>query len=280
MRAPASRAGCGRRLILTHAQADVAQLQVRKVQAAAGLTSARAAFAASMASDQLQVDAAEPQPNDAPAPALQEMLRQAAAHNPAIAAALARRRALTANVAAVTRELLPNLSASAGISGRAGGAQPSSAGSTVPTGDGWLPDVPNWHVGLILQWNIFDATVLARRDAAKARAEAATADLEATHFNIDLATERAWLTLDAALEALPGLQATLDAASANNAQADARFRAGLGNIIELADSEALLTNAQLELAVGQFTVARARSELGRVVGQTAFPLVTQNRKGH
>ncbi|HWE29010.1 MAG TPA: TolC family protein, partial [Polyangia bacterium] len=151
--------------------------------------------------------------------------------------------------------------------------------STVPTGDGWLPDVPNWHVGLILQWNIFDATVLARRDAAKARAEAAKADLEVTHFGVNLATERAWLGLSAALDALPGLRATVDAATANNAQADARFRAGLGNIIELADSEALLTNAQLELAVGQFTVARARSELGRVIGQAAFSLVTQQGKG-
>jgi outer membrane protein len=264
---------------LTRAQADVAQLEVRRIQTASGLEAARAGFAASMASDSLQVDAQELAPDASIGPALQEAFRQAIAHNPAVAAALARLRAQAANVSATTRELLPNLSASAGLSGRAGGAAPSTAGVAAATGDGWLPDIPNWHVGLILQWNIFDATVLARRDAAKAREDVARADLENTSMMVNLGTERAWLTLDAALKALPGLQATVDAAIANNAQADARFRAGLGNIIELADSESLLTNAQLEFAVGQFSVARARSELGRVLGQSVLPLVTKTGKG-
>jgi outer membrane protein TolC len=70
-----------------------------------------------------------------------------------------------------------------------------------------------------------------------------------------------------ALKAVPGLQVAVDAARANQAQAEARFKAGLGNIVELADAEALLTNAQLQLAVGQFTVARARATLGRVMAQ-------------
>ena len=68
---------------------------------------------------------------------------------------------------AIGRELLPNLFLSATISSRAGGAPPSSG--DVPFGQGWLPDVINWHAGIVLQWNLFDATVLARRDASRAR---------------------------------------------------------------------------------------------------------------
>ncbi|MCU1278683.1 MAG: outer rane efflux protein [bacterium] len=251
---------------LTRAQAGVSALEVRLIQARSGVQASRAALAAAMGSDQLEVDAEETPADLSAAPAFADALRTAAKHNPAILAALAKLDAQHAAVSAVTRELLPNVFASASLTGRAGGAAPSS-GDT-PYGGGWLPDVANWHVGLILQWNLFDATVLARRSAAKAHEDAARAELELARMSVGLAAERAYLDLDAALATLPGLHAAVDAARANEAQADARFKAGLGTIIELADAEALLTNSQLELAVGQFTVARARAALGRVMAQS------------
>jgi outer membrane protein TolC len=235
------------------------------IQGQAGLEAARAGLAAAMGSDALEVDALPAAVDSTPGPAFAEAVQAALKQNPAMMAALAKVQAQHSAVSAVTRELLPNLAASAALTGRAGGWAPSS-GDT-PYGAGWLPDVANWHVGLILQWNLFDGTVLARRAAAKAREEAARADLDLTRMNIGLQTERASLDLDAALRTLPGLQAAVDAAKANQAQADARFKAGLGNIVELADAESLLTNAQLQLAVGQFAVARARVVLGRVMGQ-------------
>lgn len=251
---------------LTRAQADVSALQVRLIQAQTGLEAGRAALAAAMGSDQLEVDAADTPADLTAAPAFANVMRTAAQRNPAILAALSKLDAQHAAVSAVTRELLPNIVASASLTGRAGGAAPTS-GDT-PYGGGWLPDVANWHVGLILQWNLFDATVLARRAAAKAHEDAARADLDLTRMTVGLAAERAYLDLDAALRVLPGLQAAVDAARANQAQADARFKAGLGTIVELADAEALLTNSMLELAVGQFSVARARSALGRVMAQS------------
>ncbi|MGZ3427218.1 MAG: TolC family protein [Polyangia bacterium] len=251
---------------LTRAQADVSALQVRLIQAETGLEAARAALAAAMGSDQLEVDAAETPPDLSSAPAFADAMRTAAQRNPAVLAALAKLDAQHAAVSAVTRELLPNIVASASLTGRAGGGAPTS-GDT-PYGGGWLPDVANWHLGLILQWNLFDATVLARRAAANAHEDAARADLDLARMTIGLAAERAYLDLDAALRTLPGLQAAVDAARANQAQAEARFKAGLGTIVELADAEALLTNSQLEFAVGQFTIARARAALGRVMAQT------------
>jgi outer membrane protein TolC len=251
---------------LTRAQADVSALQVRLIRADSGLEAARAALAAAMGSDQLEVDAADTPPDLSSEPAFADAMRTAAQRNPAIMAALAHLDAQHAAVSAVTHELLPNLVASASLTGRAGGAAPTS-GDT-PYGGGWLPDVANWHIGLILQWNLFDATVLARRAAAKAHEDAARADLDLARMAVGLAAERAYLDLDAALRTLPGLQAAVDAARANQAQADARFKAGLGTIVELADAEALLTNSQLESAVGQFTVARARAALGRVMAQS------------
>ena len=259
------RAGMRPPIDLTRAQADVAILGVRLIQAQSGLESARAALAAAMGSDQLQIDAAATPPDLSGAPAFADAMRTAAQRNPEIVAAMARLDSQRAAVSAVTRELLPNVFASGTLSGRAGGALPTS-GDT-PYGGGWLPDVENWDIGLVLQWNLFDATVLARRSAAQAREVAARANLELARMNIGLGAERGYLDLDAALRALPGLQTFVDAARANQAQADARFRAGLGTIIELADAESLLTNAELGLAVGHFTVARARAVLGRVMSQ-------------
>ncbi|HZS37498.1 MAG TPA: TolC family protein, partial [Polyangia bacterium] len=250
--AAGTRTGMRPPIDLTRAQADVAQLEVRRIRAQSGLESARAAFAASMGSTSLEVDAQPMSPDDTPSPALDEALREAARLNPAIARALAEVEAQHRQTQAIGRELLPNLFLSAGLSGRAGGAQPSGGAAAVPFGDGWLPDVANWHLGVIIQWNLFDATVLARRSASKAREQAAQANLDEARMAVTLGAERAYLELDAALKALPGLQLAVDAARANQAQADARFRAGLGTIVELADSEALLTGAELELAIGRF----------------------------
>lgn len=261
-----TRSGMRPPIDLTRAQADVAQLQVRLIRAQTGLTISRAALAAAMGSESPEVDAAETAADLSPSVAFADALRLAVERNPAIIAALAKLDAQHSAVSAVTRELLPNLFASAALTGRAGGALPTS-GDT-PYGGGWLPDVVNWHVGLVLSWNLFDGMILARRSAAKAREDAARADLDLARMSVGLATQRAYLDLDAALKTLPGLQVAVDAARANQAQADARFKAGLGTIVELADAEALLTNSQLELAVGQFTVARARAALGRVIGES------------
>ena len=77
------------------------------------------------------------------------------------------------------------------------------------------------------------------------------------------AIEQGYVSLDVARMAVPGLQRAVEAAAkANHAQADARFRAGLGNGVELADAEALRTDAEIQLALGLFEVARTRAAFG------------------
>jgi outer membrane protein len=80
------------------------------------------------------------------------------------------------------------------------------------------------------------------------------------------------LELTTALRSLPGLTESVEAARANQTQAETRWRAGLGNVVELADAESLLTNAELEAAIGHFAVARARASLGRVMADDPVSL--------
>ena len=79
--------------------------------------------------------------------------------------------------------------------------------------------------------------------------------------------QRAYVAVEVARDALPGLERAQVAARANYAQADARFKAGLGTRVELADAEALRTDAEIQLALGQFELARARAAFGRAIAE-------------
>jgi outer membrane protein TolC len=250
----------------TRAQAELAQSDVQRTRAEASLTAARAALAAVIGSPDLQIDAVELQPGDRAFPGLDEALRIAEAHSPEILAALARLHADESMTRAISRELLPNLYLSGTIWGSAGGA--AAGNGETPYGGGWLPSVGNYGLALVLEWRLLDPTTLARRSASHAREQVAAAPVEVARREIILQVQRAYLDLIAAQKTLPGLVLAVSASRANLDQAEARFRAGLGNIVELTEAEALLVNAQLEQAVGQFNVARAAARLARALGSS------------
>jgi outer membrane protein TolC len=70
-----------------------------------------------------------------------------------------------------------------------------------------------------------------------------------------------------ARSALVAFENAVTAARANYDQADARFRAGVGTAVELADAEAVRADAEISLAMGQFDVARARAAFGRAIAE-------------
>ena len=112
-----------------------------------------------------------------------------------------------------------------------------------------------------------DRTVDVRAETSR-RAETVRGDeLDAERERLRGLATQAYVDLDVAQSALPALQRALDAATANQAQADARFANGLATAVELADAEALLTDAQIQLAIGRFQLARARARLARVAAE-------------
>lgn len=253
----------------TRAQADLAQAEVQRTRAEAGLTTAQAGLAAAVGSSELVLDAAELLPTERPFPGLEEALRLADEYSPEVVAALARLRASSAETSALTRELLPNVYFSGSLWGNAGGAPVNNV--EPPVGGGWLPSVGNYSLSLVLQWNLLDPVMLARRSASRSREHVEQAAINVTRREIVLTVQRSYLDLRAAQKTLPGLMARVVASKANLDQAEARFRAGLGNIVELTDAEALLVTSELELAVGQFIVARAAAQLARSLGTAQKP---------
>jgi outer membrane protein TolC len=251
---------------LTRAEADLTRFEVGRVKARGGLTNAQSVFAAAVGVPDATLDVADAPPAPAELPSLDDAVGRALARDPHILEALARIAAEEARTRAIGAENRPDISLSATLSGRAGGAPPSS-----PTGaaslDGWVPEVPNWDVGLVFTWPLFDASVNARVAASRAREELRRDELALVR-HVDLAAiQQAYVAVEVARAALPALLRSVDAARANETQADARFRGGLGTSVELADAEALRADSEIQLAIGQFEIARARAAFGRAIAE-------------
>jgi outer membrane protein TolC len=250
---------------LTRAEADLVRFDVGRLRARAGLTSAQGVLAAAIASPALLVDAGADAPQPADTPSLDAGLQQAAARDPAVREALARVRLRELQTEAIGAELRPALTLTGTLSGRAGGAPPSSGDTS--TTNGWLPNVPNWDVGLLFTWPLYDGVVDARQRASRRWEDAERAGVGLVRQQLVAGVQQAYVAFGAARDVVPGLERAVDAARANMAQADARFRMGIGTSVELADASALLADAEIQLAVGRFEVARARAALGRVISE-------------
>jgi outer membrane protein TolC len=163
---------------------------------------------------------------------------------------------------ATMRQWAPSLAFTGSIDGRAGGA-PIAGG---PEGvSGWLPLVPNWDMGLILTIPIFDGVILAKRNQSRAQEAVLRSELDVQRRQLLTAMQSAYTSFRIAQATLPALSEAASAAQRNYDQASARFRVGLSTSVELADAEALRTDAEIQLAVGRFDIARARAGWNRSV---------------
>ncbi len=250
---------------LTRAEADLGRFDVGRIRARGGLTVAQSVLAAAIGSPELAIDVTGDAPKAGDLPSLTDAMQRAAARDPRILQALAQLKAEEARTRAIGAELRPDFSLTGTVSGRAGGAPPTS-GDT-PAGGGFLPVVPNWDVGIVFSWPIFDGTVSAREDASRAREQVRREEIAAVRLAQVASIRQAYVAVDVARTALPAYERAVEAAKANYAQADARFRGGLGTSVELADAEAIRTDAEIQLAMGRFELARSRAAFGRAIAE-------------
>lgn len=258
------RSGLRSPIELTRAEADLSRFEVARVRASGGLDVAQAVFAAAVGAPEPRLDAAG-EPAAPPAAPSEAALHDAGSRDPLVREALARLDAQRALTVVAEAELRPDLFVTAGVNARAGGA-PSSGGAAV-FGRGFLPNVPNWDAAVVLSWPIYDRTSLLRRDASRAREQQRRAEVDLALQRLTNGIQQTLAAFDVAGQALPALQRSFEAARANQAQAEARFKAGLGSSVELADAEGLLVQAEIDVAVGKFEQARARARLGRAVSE-------------
>jgi len=250
---------------LTRAQADLARYDVGRVRARGGLQVAQSVLAGAVGVPDGALDAANEPIRAADVPTLHEAIALAESRNPWLARAIAELAAAEARARAVGAELRPDLSVTATLSGRAGGAPAST--NAMPTGDGWIPAVPNWDAGLLFTWPLFDGVVIARRDAAVEEERVRKSEIDLARLQVEAAVRETYDQVGIARATVVALQNATVAARANWEQADARFRAGIGNAVEAADAEAVRATAEIELALGQFELERTRAAFGRAIAE-------------
>jgi outer membrane protein TolC len=248
---------------LTRAEADLARREADAVRAEGSLRVAQQVLAAAIGATEPALDAGADDVAYAPPPTID--LRELDQRIPSLRAAIDALRGQQALTHAIEAQLRPDLSLSASLTGRAGGSEVAT--NPTPTGAGWLPSVPNWDALVVISWPLFDRTVSARAEVSRRIERVRAAEVDAQREQLRAQIAEATEELGVAEKALPALQRAVDAATANLDQANARFGKGLGTAVELADAEALLTDSQIQLAVGQFQRARARARLARVIAE-------------
>ena len=259
------RSGLRSPIELTRAEADLARFDIGRVRAKGGVAVAESVFAAAIGSNDAADDVSGEVPTPKEMPALADALRLAETRSPELAAALAQLQAAETRTRAIGAEERPDLSLTATVSGRAGGAPPTNG--AVPTGNGWMPYVPNWDVGVLLTWPLFDGAVGARERAARVDEQAWRDEIDVSREQEVAKVRESYVQVEVARSTLTALDNAVVAARANYEQADARFRAGIGNAVELADAEMVRTDAEIQLALGQYEVARARASFGRAIAE-------------
>jgi outer membrane protein len=251
------------RIYLERAEADLSRLRVGELRAEAGLATAQSGFANAVGFDQPLLDANGSVFSPLPLPTAAEAVASALANDPRILSLQAQLESQREAAKAIGDLAHPDLLLTGTLSTRSGGAPIN--GVPLPQYGGYLPETPNWDVGIIANWTFFDPVVSAEARAAHAQ-ETVLADQVATARQQSRAVAQdAWVRSEQAERALPELRRAFAAAKENYEQADVRFREGLGTSVEIADAESLLTDSEVQLAVGQFDVARARAELERAM---------------
>ena len=237
---------------VTKAEVDLGNAKLAQVQTRDAVLVAQAALANAVGlAEVLDWTPAD----DAVAPAVpkdfDEAWSQAQAHQPALAAAAARERAVSALVDARVAALYPDLSLGLGLSW-----------SGTPTPLPW-----SLKLGPAVNWTPFDGFQnLATIDQSVASLRGSRAALASAAQQAWLDVRSAWLGVEDARQRLELTALTLRSAEENLQLAQGRFEVGIGTSIDLTDAQQSLTAARAARIQAGADGAIAASRLARAIG--------------
>jgi outer membrane protein TolC len=133
--------------------------------------------------------------------------------------------------------------------------------------NGLAPDTQNYALGFSLTFPIFDfASVHAREAGQSATVRAETARYRQITTDLTAKWNAAVAALDGARKIAANTPIQVSAASTANQQATARYQAGLGTLVEVADAQRLLTQAEIDDALARLGVWRGLLAVAAAAG--------------
>jgi outer membrane protein TolC len=162
-----------------------------------------------------------------------------------------------AQEAILSRTDLPHVYFQSSVFARGSGANPSGLLDGGVSGLGL--DRANWAAGVQVVFpNVFDFTSLrARKAAAAASARAETALYDEAVLTVTSQQQAAAAMVQAARAVAANTPVQLTAAQQSESQARARYQAGLTSIVEVADAQSLLAQAEFQDRLARVDVWRA-----------------------
>lgn len=251
--------------------AELAAARNRLVTAEQLLSIAKLAIAEAMGRAELDV-ALDPGPLLSFLPATAARADRPIANHPAVIAATELTKAADLKHEVTRLSFRPRLFFNGALAARASGA---NVDGTIDGGHGLWPDVPNWAAGLTVSFPFLDFTANRARLAVEtAEASASRARLQGVTQRKQIEVRQAEVMLDAASRMAGQIPVQLAAARQADAQARARYEAGLTGILEVADAQRLLAQAESEEALASLAVWRARLALASALGDLA-PFISE-----
>ena len=236
----------------TRAELALAQTQLIQAEQAADVSRAALAQFLGVAPERISIEVdrlLQPAPEEEPAAGSPANHPLAAMQSGVINEVKARERVLD-------RSYYPKFYLQSSEYARGTGIQPD--GSTGGAASGLGPNVQNWAIGFAVSFPAFDFfSIRAKKgiEAGNERAQSARYDQIVQDLNADVAKARAVLSGSRRVAKNTPIQ--LEAARATEQQATARYKAGLGNIVEVAEAQRLLTQAEIDDSLARLGVWRA-----------------------
>jgi len=124
-----------------------------------------------------------------------------------------------------------------------------------------------WSVGLNLTLPVFEQLIAqSKLNQAVAGKEALSAIDVQLRRSIELEIYQSWLGLKNGIEKMQVTKITLDQAMQDMHTSEGRYKEGTGNIVEIMDSQTVVTQAAINNVIALYDVANARARLNRAVG--------------
>jgi outer membrane protein TolC len=174
------------------------------------------------------------------------------------------------------RAYFPRFDFQAATYGRGSGAL--TDGRTLGGLNGLVPDVINWAVGFTARFQLFDLPSLRQKKAIERENQnVENARMDQVLQGLTAQAEKAKADLNAARRIAGNTPVQLSAARTAEGQIKARYEAGLATLVEVADAQRLLTQAETEDSIARLRVWR--SWLAAAAAQGSLqPFLTEVRK--
>ena len=175
----------------------------------------------------------------------------------------------------------PHIAVQALASARGSGA--NGQGVPLPGSPGlWPGDATNWVAGFSVSFPLMDiASIRARKRIEMANQRREEALYDQTIQNLTGQLYQAKVVLEASRQVAQNTPVELRAATDSEAQAQARFKAGLGTIVDVAEAQRLLLQAEIDDSLATLNIWRALARLAVAQGdlQPFIDLANQSPAG-